>query len=649
MMRSSKTPASCGLRRPICHVPRAALLTFLSAVVFLVAIAAPGQAQNNTSTRPATSPSTGPADSSPLDLVLKIAGETDPKTRREAALAILKMSDAESTRTLLKLFESKNNDPAKLAVCEALAESRSQNAEFIPPLLALLDQKEAGLRKAAVAALGNYRDPVVAEKVKAAVQQHDAQLLAENHAALMKALYDSTADAERAALLLNWLKQPLGLERFTALEIVQQALRKGAPDGAVLDQVRTLLADSDEAVRQKAVLVLRTRGLREDAPRIRALLRQEPSELVRDAIYSALGVLGDPASIPVVAEGLKDTSEQVVVEAATALGQLGELQPAPSGELLATAVQALLERASGPRLENAKLRERIIDAMSRIADPKFLPVLVQHAGADEPVPAIRQAAVRGLGRVNDAQQAAVVIARLSTDIDPGVREVAAEALGRLGVDVGPLKALRERLDPKLETSAAVQDKAWESYALIFLKLPAADQKTVMASWPAADPGAVTRRIELLIHLEKAMSNSKYDPPRLTMLREELADALVAASRPADAAPVLARGLETLAADQSAVRRRLTLKLVETQLNGSTPEKAIATAAGLETAELKEAVAARLLKYAQVAAKKDRAAAADFLTKLKQSVPDQFGPPWTTRFEELRVSASSKPATAPTGK
>src|SRR5437868_4810778 len=54
-------------------------------------------------------------------------------------------------------------------------------------------------------------------------------LLGESHAALMKALYDCTPDSGRAALVEAWLSQPLAIERYTALDIVQQGLRHGVP------------------------------------------------------------------------------------------------------------------------------------------------------------------------------------------------------------------------------------------------------------------------------------------------------------------------------------------------------------------------------------------------------------------------------------
>ena len=70
------------------------------------------------------------------------------------------------------------------------------------------------------------------------------------------------------------------------------------------------------------------------------------------------------------------------------------------------------------------------------------------------------------------------------------RMYAAEALGKLGSQPAHLAALRARLDPKIEPVAAVQNRAWESYRQNFLKLPAAEQRTVLDSWSGPDPTLV---------------------------------------------------------------------------------------------------------------------------------------------------------------
>jgi HEAT repeat protein len=593
---------------------------------------------------PATS--TAPTATTPAELLLQVTSPPDANVRHQAAMAIVQLRTPDAVKAIAALLDNPNNDAAKLAIVEALTHTQSADLDLLPHLLALLEQKDPVLRKAAIDALSHYRDPATVAKIKTTIQEREAAWLAENHTALMKALYESTAEADRPALLLSWLKQLVVLERRTALDIVQQALRKGTSDGPILEYVRTMLNDPDETIRQKVVLVLRTRGLREDAARIQTMLQHDQPPVVRDAIYNALGVLGDPASIPSAIEGLKDQVESVAAEAATTLGKLCELQPAPAKALLAAAVDALLQRCASP-IENAGLREHVIEAMSHIAHPSFLPVLSRYAVADEPVPAVRQAALRGLGRINDPESINLVLERMTGDSDAGVREAAVEALGRMGISPDHLKALRERLDPKVEAAVAVQNKVWESYALIFMKLSPAEQKAVLDSWEEPNLSPPGRRIELLTHIEKVMTTAKIDPRRLADIREQLGDDLLATSRPADAVSVLARGLEIMPAVQQERRLRCALKLIVAHLRTPTPEQAITLAGNSDIPMLKPAAAALLLKFAQDLSTSNAQAAGEFLYKLKQTVPDQFGPDWAKKFSAILINLPvSQPATAP---
>lgn len=594
-----------------------------------------------------SAPASTTSSDSTLELLLKLTGQEDAATRRSAAVGILKAGSAEADKALLALFD-KGDAPAQVAICEALAETRLHPAIFVDPLFKLAVHQEPALRNAALLALRTYHAPEVTARIHTLLQEHETRLLAERHAALMKALYECTPEVERSALLLAWLQQPFAIERATGLEIAQQALRKGASDPAVLTQARAMLEDHDEAVRQRAVLVLRTCSLREDSPRLQAMLKTPQPVAVREAIYNALGLLGDPHAIPAAVAGLDDESPSVAAEAATALGRLGEQQPAMNKALLAEAVTALLKKCNAG-IDNPKLRERVIDAMAGIGDPHFLPALARHACSDESVAAIRQAAVRGLGKLGDPTQIALVTERLCADLDPGVREVAAQTLGRLGSTSVHLEVLRERLDAKIEPATAVQMKAWEAYQAVFLRLPLTEQRAIVESWKSSDPATTAREIDLLVAMEKQAATAQIDVTRLGEIRERLGDALIAASRPADAAVVLARQAEIMTSDLAENQTRIALKLIESLLKSGAAEKIPGAAAGIQTPMARDAVAARLLRYVEQIAVHDGAAALVFLDRLGAAVPDQFGTSWATRFRKLRASihAGSSPSTRAT--
>ncbi len=597
-----------------------------------------------------TAAATAPSDATVMTLLLELSNETDARVRREAAIRLLRPGTPSTNQAVVTLLTSKSNDSAKLTICETMAELAWQEPAFIPPLLALIQSRESAiaLRRAAAGALAVHENlsPDAQDRLKSFRQEQDAILLAENHAALMRALHDCTPETDRAALLQAWLKQPLALERYTALDIVQQNLRKRVPDATLLGQLRLLLADPDESVRQKCVFVLRTLGQREDAPRLQWMLEQPQPTAVREAVYSALGVLGDPVSIAAVITGLDDPAPSVAGEAATALARLVAQRPAPPPSAAGQAVQALQARASRG-LDDPILRERVIDAMSVIGDPAFLPTLLAHAAADEPVPAVRQAAIRGIGRAGSPTGLSIVLQQLASDPDAGVREAAAEALGRLGSGLDVLGQLRERLDRRVESSTAVQAKAWEAYLQIFEKLPFPDELQVLDSWSGADAAHSARRIDLLIAVERRATTLRVPDEQLASLRERLGDALIAASRPADAAPVLGRSLEVMTAADPGDRTRVAVKMIDSYLL-TAPEKAIAAASTIQDGPARNAVAERLLQFVNTTAQRDPASAAFLLGRLTETIPDQFGPAYAQRFQQVRklLPPATRPTSAP---
>jgi hypothetical protein len=114
-----------------------------------------------------------------------------------------------------------------------------------------------------------------------------------------------------------------------------------------------------------------------------------------------------------------------------------------------------LERARDA--ENVDLQQRLdairtlADVDARVAGPRVLEAI------DDNHPEIRRAAVVILGNVGDIAGVEPLARRLITDPDPGIREAAAHALGRLRLVEG-LGALRDGLrDPDKHVRAGVVD------------------------------------------------------------------------------------------------------------------------------------------------------------------------------------------------
>jgi HEAT repeat protein len=509
------------------------------------------------------------------------------------------------TAALLAVLQTKNNEPAKLAVCQAIAEVKVQDPALIPPLLGLLKEESGGLREAAATALGVYDDPDVVEKLRAyRAHQHDQQLI-KSYIFHLKLLYERTRETDRPALLISWLKSSLVEERTIALTVVYEAMGKGTqPANGILQQIRNMLNDPDDQVRIQLIEILRDLRNEKDAPLVRGMLSRQQSSGVREAIYKALGLLEDPASIEICIKGLNDPEPDVAAGAATALCLL--LNPKPDPKLLDSAVEALLAKTKSPITHQA-LRESVIGAMAKIAHPKFVATLRAHAGANEKIPSIRQAAIRGMGAIGDHGQIDIVLARLTDDTDPSVREASAEAVGKLGSSSDHLRPLRSRLDSKVESSAAVRNAAWDAYRLIFNRLEIDKQQSLIESWTGIAATSVNRRIELLGDMEKKISTSGGDPTKQAWV---------------------------------------TQRLIEDYLQSTTPEKAIDLAAKVKSAPEREAAAALLFGYVQQSRKTDARGAGEFVAKLKKSVPDLFGAKWAPQFAQTQPAATQAVTTQP---
>lgn len=470
---------------PSLSPPRRSLI--LSACT-LVGIVVSPLVQPSLAQEAAPTTATAPAEPTPAERIFALLGdlngETDPETRRKAALSILEVDLEQGVTALLTTLNRNNGEKAKIAVCEAVASSPHQPDAFKQPLLALLEGEDTPLKRAAAAALAAYQDPELDAQIRPIQDRWEREQLVAAIRNDMKRLHELTPEADRPVLLETWLKSPLAVRRLTALTLIHEGVRKNdVPPNGVLAEVRRLIDDPNEAIRQQVVGLLRDTRYVEHARVLEAQLGREESPRVRERIHHALGLLRDPVSIPVCIGGLGDPSPEVAAAAAAALGELaGAVNPDHADEQLEPVIEALLARREAG-LDNVGLRKNVLDAMATIADPSFLDTFIQHVGADEPEPAIRQAAVRGIGRVGTPDLIALIAQRLDAEEQPGIRESAVEAIGKLGTTLAHTQPVLARLDPKLESSAAVRQKAWQACEILFVKLPPADQVRFIASRP----------------------------------------------------------------------------------------------------------------------------------------------------------------------
>lgn len=390
---------------------------------------APATAQTTAPATPTTAPSTAPAEPSPAELILKIVDPTNNAAGRlEYAVKLVGIGTPDAVKAVLAIIDTPNNHAAKLAICRAVAQVKVTEPAYKQPLLKMLAHPDPAVRKAAHAALENYTDPDVTAAVQTYQHQEKQRLLLEALTRNAKARYELTEAPNRPKLLAEWLASPLTIERMIAMDYIHADLRKGTlPPAPQLDQIRSLLTNRDDDVLLKAVLIVRDCHQMSDAQLIRSLLLGKDRPVtVREAAYNALGKLAEPASLPTCVDGLTDPVETVAADAAGALGRIAELKTGITPKALDTAAKALLTRAGQP-MTNAKLRENVLDAMATIGDKAFVPIMARHVGSNETDTVVRQAAIRGLGRIADASQAPLIIQQLA-DADAGVRTSAVGAI-----------------------------------------------------------------------------------------------------------------------------------------------------------------------------------------------------------------------------
>lgn len=625
----------------------------LARAVVIAVLAAQSPATLGSQETPTTAPATAPAATQPSAAqivateLVKVIGQNAPAQRRQAVTAILEAGSSEGIQALRTVLAAPNNEDAKLAICQILADTQRHEEAFIEPLLALLDDPRPQLHETAADALAAYDDPQVVARLRRYRHAQERALMIAQITALMETLYEQTSEAsDRVALLLDWLDSPLALQRFEAIQLIHEGLRRtGAkPVEEVLAKTQALLHDPDEKVRQELVTMLRDLGRLEDVPRLRQMVTDEPSPSVREEIYKALGKLREPASIPTCLNGLNDPSETAAAAAADALGRLCEKENGKlQAQVLDQVAQTLLQRLGAP-IRTDRLRTDVYEAMAAIADPRFLPPLVEAAKSETIAPAIRQAAVRGIGRIGDPTPLELVLTRLTTDANAGVREVAATAIGELAQSAEVLAPLKARLDPKTEASTAVQNKAWGAYQKVYLRLPATEQIAVAATWASTDAKAVARRIDLLVTTQAALDAAEArDSDRATVF-EQLGDAHLLAGSTDQAVSAWQSALE-LTTDDTEDRARLFRKMIDAWLKAGAIDSAITQASVATAAEVRQAAGNRLLEYGRQLHNAGPASADAFIAQLSKTVPDLFGGELAAQFKSLQPAAT-QPTAAP---
>jgi HEAT repeat protein len=319
-------------------------------------------------------------------------------------------------------------------------------------------KKDEYVRKAAVYALGEIKDPRAVEPLIAALKDKDVRKAAaealdhlgwkpaqdESAGWYWMAKHDWDKCVALGALAVEPLSAALKDKEWKVRAAAARALGK-IQDPRAVEPLIAALKDTDKDVREAAVYALgEIKDPRAVEPLIAAL--KDAEWRVRTAADEALVKIGAPAVEPLIA-ALKDKDSDVRKAAAQVLGEIKDpraVKPLSAAlkdeewDVCQAAAEALGKikdpRAVDPLIAALKdtdkdVREAAVYALGEIKDPRAVEPLI--AALKDENSDVRQAAAKALEKIKDPRAVEPLIAALK-DYYSDVRQAAARALDRLG-------------------------------------------------------------------------------------------------------------------------------------------------------------------------------------------------------------------------
>jgi len=314
-------------------------------------------------------------------------GSHDPARRREVVQLLASYPAAEVREPLLAALE----DPdAGVRVEAASAVGRVQLTEAVPRLLDWLDDPDADVRAAAARALGDIGQESTIPS-------------------LVRILGDPSSDVRRAGVA--------ALAGIGGDEVIVPLLgRLDDAEPRVRVDAATLLGHLDDP---RAVVPLVGRA-RDDTPEVRA------------AIHVALGELGDARAVPALIQGLRDEAPDPRLAAIGALGRLGSQEAVrPLVALLGPSEDPRVPRAVTAalgQLSGEPAREAIVGAL---ADSRTRVMAAQTI-----VERVRRSALTG-----QSEDAAATVTSLARALDEAHEPGHATQIARTLLEIAPFQGI----------------------------------------------------------------------------------------------------------------------------------------------------------------------------------------------------------------
>ncbi len=286
-----------------------------------------------------------------------------------------------------------------------------------------LEAADAAERRSAAAQIGDLPAELARPLVLRAMGDEDAEvrIVAARTAARMKV--PGAGD-----VVVPWLSETDSRVRLAACEVV-----RAVPTPRSITALGRVLSDPSQDVRLAAASAMGRSGSADAASLLLGHLDDNSPE-VRSEVAQALGRLGDKrAALPLVGR-VQDASSDVRRRVAHALGELGDPRA------VSALVLALNDPSSDVRVEAAESLGRIGTDDATVA----LAPLVRSAATDptkaasaETTHALRQAALRALGRIGSPRAIGLLVASLEDDRPDVLRAPARDALVLVGAKAVP--------------------------------------------------------------------------------------------------------------------------------------------------------------------------------------------------------------------
>lgn len=334
---------------------------------------------------------------------------------------------------------------------EAVAEGSDQAIKF---LLTAVSDTDAGVRLAAVQALGTLQSAEAPETLAAGLADENLEIrkatvtaltqIGAPHAVpvLILALEDPNSEIRRqsAAALEKFKWRPETAEQRAAWCVARKEFAAAVNEGAAAIRPLSIALQEEQFFnRRDAAIALGKIHDSQVAPLLINAIEGANIQL-RVAIAEALGTLGDPCGAQAITMLLADIDPLVRVAAAKAARKLADPM----------ATEALIAALND---KSANLRKAAVEALGEIRDSRAVEVLLN--SLRDSAHEVRQSVIEALGKLGDASAAAGLLPLL---VDPqiSIRQAADEALRNIAPDWESSPLAREAL-PVLKQALESKD------------------------------------------------------------------------------------------------------------------------------------------------------------------------------------------------